>query len=89
MATESKNPSSTLENKSEIGEENVSAGTRENIQQLNDYEVKGTIRPPSDQTITTISLWRGITSPLVVLLMNPGQTGDQMGGLIALVEYAK
>ncbi len=69
MATESKNPSPMLENKSETGEEKVSEGTREYLQQLNGYEVRGPVRPPSDQPITTVSWWRGITSPLVVLFV--------------------
>ncbi len=69
MAPESKNPSSTLENKSEIGEETLSEGTRSYLQQLNSYAPQGPKRPPSGQPVTTVSWWRGITSPLAVLFV--------------------
>jgi len=69
MATESKNTPTTLENKSAIGEEKVSEGTQKYLQNLNNYEAQGPIRPPSGQPVTTISWWRGITSPLVVLFV--------------------
>src|SRR5690349_18705146 len=69
MATERTNTSSTLENTSVIIEEKVSDGTKEYLQQLNSYEAQGPIRPPTGQQVTTISWWRGITSPLVVLFI--------------------
>jgi FtsP/CotA-like multicopper oxidase with cupredoxin domain len=69
MAPESKNLSSTLENKSEIGEETLSEGTRSYLQQLNGHAPQGPARPPSRQPVTTVSWWRGITSPLAVLFV--------------------
>ncbi len=69
MATESKNPLSTLEDKTETGEERVSEGTREYLQKLDGSDVRGPVPPPPGQPVTTISWWRGITSPLVVLFV--------------------
>src|SRR5690242_11898713 len=69
MATESKNPLSPLDEKNEAGEERVSEGTSEYLQKLNGSGVQGPIRPPYGQPVTTVSWWRGITSPLVVLFV--------------------
>src|SRR5215831_9508382 len=69
MATESKNPLSSLEDRTENGEARVSEGTKEYLQKLNGSDVRGPVRPPSAQPVTTVSWWRGITSPLVVLFV--------------------
>jgi FtsP/CotA-like multicopper oxidase with cupredoxin domain len=69
MATESKNSLSPLDEKNGAGEERVSESTSEYLQKLNGSDVQGPMRPPYGQPVTTVSWWRGITSPLVVLFL--------------------
>lgn len=73
MTTESKNPTSALENNPDKDpatvEESLDQSTRSYLQQLNSYEPQTPKRSFDGPPVTTVSWWRGITSPLAVLLI--------------------
>lgn len=73
MTTESKNPTSALENNPDKDpatvEESLDQSTRAYLQQLHSYEPQTPKRPFDGPPVTTVSWWRGITSPLAVLLI--------------------
>jgi len=73
MTTESKNPSYALENNPDKDpatvEESLDQSTRSYLQRLNSYEPQTPKRPFDGPPVTTVSWWRGITSPLAVLFI--------------------